>query len=154
MTSWEKSPFFQGQLGLVPESGFTSKQCYCFLLVICACSDSFLLHIHVGSTTVAMFRREGLQAQRIEISDIIFNEILNTASADMAGSASHHSLDRSHPGCDSVVLSLCVSLKRFPFWDDRGLQSIPTGGFFPWTPATSPIPQTVPYCGQISAASH
>lgn len=81
---------------------------------------------------MAMFRRKDVQAQRIEISDIIFNEILNTASADMAGSASHHSLARSHSGCDSVVLSPCVSLKRFPSWDDRGLQNIPrVWGFIP-----------------------
>lgn len=94
-------------MDLYPEPGFVSKQHYFFLLVLCACSDSFLLlwavHkcIHVGSTTVAMFRREDLQAQRIEICDIIFNEILNTATADMAGSASQCRLPRSHPGCNS-----------------------------------------------------
>lgn len=74
-----------------------------------------------------MFRREGLQAQRIEISDIIFNEILNTASADMAGSASHHSLVHSHPGwfCPHVC-----PWKGFHFGITMGFRASQLGGLF------------------------
>lgn len=144
-------------MDLYPEPGFISKQHYFFLLVLCACSGSFLLlwavHkcIHVGSTTVAVFRREDLQAQRIRICDIIFNEILNTAIADMAGLASQCWLPRSHPGCDSKCFHPHVCpWNGFCPWASRTSRK---WGVILWTPTTAPISLSRWDCSQFCSLS-